>query len=267
MSLSFASTFPNFIKDYFTEGSSGVCVWGIGSKQNTGVSKANSASSHIWLKLSSESILKFSESIQHRWRENHDGLIKKNISFISHPLNITRVSFYCFEPELPLWAIYCSSVFCIPLSARFFPSLTMGVWTPTLHPSQLQNKPQTHPPSLPSLPFPPSLSLPLFPPSLSHSLSHSLTHSLTLSLSLSSLSLTSLTHSLTHPHSLNSLFKRLALAGFPHCMIHYNPDTLYSLHVLDVFFWSAVPKHRNVKVASCSNIYNTSVWWSVAHKH
>ncbi len=26
------------------------CVWGIGSKQHTGVSKANSASSHIWLK-------------------------------------------------------------------------------------------------------------------------------------------------------------------------------------------------------------------------
>ncbi len=38
------------MKDYFTEGSSGVCVWGIVSKQNTGVSKANSASSHIWLK-------------------------------------------------------------------------------------------------------------------------------------------------------------------------------------------------------------------------
>ncbi len=40
------------MKDYFTEGSSGVCVcvWGIGNKQNTGVSKANSASSHIWLK-------------------------------------------------------------------------------------------------------------------------------------------------------------------------------------------------------------------------
>ncbi len=32
------------------ESSSGVCVWGIGSKQNTCVSKANSASSHIWLK-------------------------------------------------------------------------------------------------------------------------------------------------------------------------------------------------------------------------
>ncbi len=38
------------MKDYFTEGSSGVCVWGIGSKQNTGVSKENSESSHIWLK-------------------------------------------------------------------------------------------------------------------------------------------------------------------------------------------------------------------------
>ncbi len=37
-------------KDYFTEGLSGLCVWGIGSKQNTCVSKANSASSHIWLK-------------------------------------------------------------------------------------------------------------------------------------------------------------------------------------------------------------------------
>ncbi len=32
------------------KGSSGVCVWVIGSKQNTGVSKANPASSHIWLK-------------------------------------------------------------------------------------------------------------------------------------------------------------------------------------------------------------------------
>ncbi len=32
------------------EGLSGVCVWGIGSKQNTGISKANLASSHIWLK-------------------------------------------------------------------------------------------------------------------------------------------------------------------------------------------------------------------------
>ncbi len=41
---------PNFMKDYFTEGSSGVCVWGIGSKQNTCVSKANTASSHNWLK-------------------------------------------------------------------------------------------------------------------------------------------------------------------------------------------------------------------------
>ncbi len=37
----------------------------IGSKQNTGVSKANSASSHIWLKLSSESILNC-------WRENRN---------------------------------------------------------------------------------------------------------------------------------------------------------------------------------------------------
>ncbi len=39
------------MKDYSTEGSSGVCVWGIGSKQNTGVFKANSASPHIWLKI------------------------------------------------------------------------------------------------------------------------------------------------------------------------------------------------------------------------
>ncbi len=38
------------MKDYFTEGLRGVCVWGIGSKQNTGFSKANSASSQIWLK-------------------------------------------------------------------------------------------------------------------------------------------------------------------------------------------------------------------------
>ncbi len=35
---------------YFTEGSSGVCVWVTVSQQNTGVSKANSASSPIWLK-------------------------------------------------------------------------------------------------------------------------------------------------------------------------------------------------------------------------
>ncbi len=38
------------MKYYFSDGLSGVCVWGIGSKQNTGVSKENSASSHIWLK-------------------------------------------------------------------------------------------------------------------------------------------------------------------------------------------------------------------------
>ncbi len=38
------------MNDYFTEGSSGVCVWGIGRKQNTGVSKANQVASHIWLK-------------------------------------------------------------------------------------------------------------------------------------------------------------------------------------------------------------------------
>ncbi len=38
------------MKDYFTEGLRGVCVSGIGSKQNTGFSKANSASSQIWLK-------------------------------------------------------------------------------------------------------------------------------------------------------------------------------------------------------------------------
>ncbi len=43
-----SSTFPNFMKDYFIEGS--VCVWGNESKQNTGVSNKNSASSHIWLK-------------------------------------------------------------------------------------------------------------------------------------------------------------------------------------------------------------------------
>ncbi len=56
---------------YFTEGSSGVCVGGIGSKLNTGVSKVNSASSHIWLKtkliIASETLRidreSFSESI------------------------------------------------------------------------------------------------------------------------------------------------------------------------------------------------------------
>ncbi len=59
------------MKDYLTEGSSGICEWGIGSKHNTGVSKANSASSHIWLKtklrIDSE-ILR----IQNRWRESRD---------------------------------------------------------------------------------------------------------------------------------------------------------------------------------------------------
>ncbi len=39
------------MKYYFTEGSSAVWVWGIGSKQQTGVFKANSASSHILLKI------------------------------------------------------------------------------------------------------------------------------------------------------------------------------------------------------------------------
>ncbi len=38
------------MKYYFTEGSSGVCMWRIGSKQNMAVYKAKSASSYIWLK-------------------------------------------------------------------------------------------------------------------------------------------------------------------------------------------------------------------------
>ncbi len=63
------------MKDYFTEGSSGVCVCGIGSKQNTGVSKANSASSHIWLKtISSDSLERESRCI--------DGSIFTSESFI-----------------------------------------------------------------------------------------------------------------------------------------------------------------------------------------
>ncbi len=60
------------MKYYFTEGSSGVCVGGIGSKQNPGVSKANYSSSHIWLKTK---LRINSELIQNRWRENHDALM------------------------------------------------------------------------------------------------------------------------------------------------------------------------------------------------
>ncbi len=71
------------MKDYFTEGSSGVCVWGIGIKQNMGVSKANSASMPIWLKtklrIDSEKLKTDRESLE---RESRciDGSI-----FFSHP--------------------------------------------------------------------------------------------------------------------------------------------------------------------------------------
>ncbi len=44
------------MKYCFTEGSSAVCVWGIGNKQT--VSKANTASLHIWLKKINSEILR-----------------------------------------------------------------------------------------------------------------------------------------------------------------------------------------------------------------
>ncbi len=71
------------MKYYFTEGSSGVCVGGIGSKQNPGVSKAIYSSSHIWLKtklrINSEILRIDPESLE---RESRciDGFI-----FFSHP--------------------------------------------------------------------------------------------------------------------------------------------------------------------------------------
>ncbi len=89
------------MKDYFTEGSSGVCVcvwvWGIRNKQNTGVSKANSASSHIWVNLSLESILIFSEWIQNRWRENHDASMDRFFSPTLIKFTVSAVNFSAFS--------------------------------------------------------------------------------------------------------------------------------------------------------------------------
>ncbi len=128
------------MKDYFTEGSSGVCVWGIGSKQNTGVSKANSASSHIWLKtISSESILKFSETIQNRWRENCDASMDR--FFLPPLLSIYHLSI-CLNVYL---SIYLSSEYVwmsIYLSLFFLSSIYTSFllpFTSSLHSFMLCN--------------------------------------------------------------------------------------------------------------------------------
>ncbi len=52
------------MKDYFTEGSSGACSWGMGSKQHMGVSKATRRHRSSGWNLSPELILKFSESFE-----------------------------------------------------------------------------------------------------------------------------------------------------------------------------------------------------------
>ncbi len=52
-------SFPTLWKVIFTEGSSGVCVWGIGSKQNTMYIKQTQHHRTSGWKLISESILKF----------------------------------------------------------------------------------------------------------------------------------------------------------------------------------------------------------------
>ncbi len=52
------------MKDYFTEGSSGACSWGMGSKQHMGVSKATQRHRSSGWNLSPELILKFSESFE-----------------------------------------------------------------------------------------------------------------------------------------------------------------------------------------------------------
>jgi len=67
-----------------------MCVRGIGSKQHTGVSKANSASSPIWLKtkprMDSEILRIDPESLE---RES------RCIDFSSHPLNILNICPVC----------------------------------------------------------------------------------------------------------------------------------------------------------------------------
>ncbi len=52
------------MKDYFSEGSSGACSWGTGSKQHMGVSKATRRHRSSGWNLSPELILKFSESFE-----------------------------------------------------------------------------------------------------------------------------------------------------------------------------------------------------------
>ncbi len=52
------------MKDYFTEGSSDACSWGMGSKQHMGVSKATRRHRSSGWNLSPELILKFSESFE-----------------------------------------------------------------------------------------------------------------------------------------------------------------------------------------------------------
>ncbi len=58
------SNLSNLMKDYFTEGSSGACSWGMGNKQHMGVSKATRRHRSSGWNLSPELILKFSESFE-----------------------------------------------------------------------------------------------------------------------------------------------------------------------------------------------------------
>ncbi len=64
------------------EGPSGACVWGIGSKQNTGVSKSNLASSHIWLKtklrIDSEILRIYLESLEREPRCIDESIFSPN---------------------------------------------------------------------------------------------------------------------------------------------------------------------------------------------
>ncbi len=96
-------SFPTLWKVIFTEGSSGVCVWGIGSKQNTMYIKQTQHHRTSGWKLISESILKFSKSIQNCWRENRSASMDRFFSLTPNSIMQCCESPVPSHPKGALW--------------------------------------------------------------------------------------------------------------------------------------------------------------------
>ncbi len=108
------------MKDYFTEGSSVVCVWGIGSKQNTCVYKVNSVSSHIWLKtklrINSEilNLLVGERIAMHRWIVSDLWASARDVSSTA----LRSLSWACFSTRSRIIFSAASSSSCTECSSN-----------------------------------------------------------------------------------------------------------------------------------------------------